>query len=189
MVGMAFCFASLITLVFLGRKSDATDGQAHLAFREWDLKIDPKSSSEKTVHFWPIMREMRSSLGTNGHYRLIYGSSAPLKEDHDELEVVVRAKQLLVEPAPYMPMLAGFLMRDRDGYRQVVDVQQQSGFPDFAITYNRQWSVRNCKRGERLELVLMVSVSSAEKLSQIKALDATFLVETDIHPPRGSRHI
>ncbi len=183
-IGMAFCFAAFIALLVLGRKSAATETDPGLVFREWDVKIDPKSSTEKTAHFWPVLREMRSSLIPTNHFRLIYAATAYCKSDQGDLEVILRAREHPIGEDTYLPSLTAFLIRERNGYRQIVDVIQSSGFPDFTTSFVKLWTIKNYNQGERLELVALISVSSADKLSQIKALPASALVDTEIRPLR-----
>jgi hypothetical protein len=179
-IGMGFCAFFFCMLLVLGRRPTASDTDVGLDFREWNLQIDPITSSEQTAHYWPLLRELRSSLGANSHFRVLYGTTEPCKKNQGDVAVVLRPKEQNAGADSYVPTVAAFLMRNREGYRQVVDVRMNSGFPDLSTSYEKRWVIKNYTSGEKLEVIALIAVTSGEKLAQIRSLPATLLFYSEI---------
>jgi hypothetical protein len=87
---------------------------------------------------------------------------------------------------PYRPNLTGFVLRDRDGFCQIAELDANTGLPKgIRLGTELKTSVVGLKKGEKLELIVLVDMSHRpDKFAAIAEVLPGALFECSIAKPK-----
>jgi hypothetical protein len=185
LVVMGACFVIILVLFVMGKKAQNPGPGFKITWDEDPLEW--KSSSEATAPYWPLFHEVRRSLTPEPNrvplFRVFRGTTDQCRNNHGDAKVVMESRQRGTAGDRYKPEIIGFVLREKDGYFQVADLNPQTGMPrDVTKGYDRTVPVPQYGKGERLVIIVFAEVSSQAKFQEIRELNAEQLVRVEVKP-------
>jgi hypothetical protein len=126
---------------------------------DWTSRIDDETLLvERLDVAFRILRELHAGIERDERgvpqCQLFFGSSRPSLDDRGDIRLRIVPKPKGSET----PRIIAVILRDRQGYIKLVDINVQTGMPrdTFASDQEKTWIVSDVRATERLKIILFV---------------------------------